>query len=260
VCAFPAEFQLRGTLLFGRRHESTKLQFAGDKTVKGVVMEKPVLELRRLGAVSIPDAPFPELGKPAQQRALRFANAADRDEFVAGRIALRQFAASLLDVDPTRLTPDYLCPQCGAGQDHGRPGFKFDGGPAPVVVSASRALGWVLLAGVVHPAQGMRLGVDLEATEHAAFQGFDEVALTAQEKQHVLSLAESGRDAARARLWARKEAWLKMTGEGLRQDPAEVDVLHRDGVLDLNLNLDSGLDLGPAASPPRTLVAALAVG
>jgi len=213
-------------------------------------MDKPVFELRTLDAVSMSDALLQGLGHPARQRALRFARPEDRDEFVAGRIALRQFAASLLDIDPTRLTPDYVCPQCGPGQDHGRPGFLLDGGPSPLVLSASRASGWVLLAGVVHPAEGLRLGVDLETADKTGFEGFDDVALTAPEKQYLLSLPESGRDATRSRLWARKEAWLKMTGEGLRRNPAEVDVLDREGIQDLDL----------AAGQPQGLVAAVALG
>ncbi|MNI51803.1 4'-phosphopantetheinyl transferase superfamily protein [compost metagenome] len=56
----------------------------------------------------------------------------------------------------------------------------------------------------------------------------------------------------RARLWARKEAWLKMTGEGLRRNPAELDVLDRPGLQDVNIV--SNRDL------PEGLVAALALG
>ena len=215
-------------------------------------MDKPVLELRRVDDVSIPHDLLGVLGKPASQRALRFAKPVDRSEFVAGRVALQHFAASLLDVAPNRLTPDYSCPQCGPGKDHGRPGFLLDGGPSPLALSASRASGWVLLAGVVHPFTGLGLGVDLEATDRASFDGFDDVALTAKEKQHLLSLPASERDATRIRLWTRKEAWLKMTGEGLRRNPAELDVLDRPGVRDVDSTSGRAL--------PDGLVAALALG
>ncbi|MFJ4028154.1 4'-phosphopantetheinyl transferase family protein [Paenarthrobacter sp. NPDC089989] len=196
---------------------------------------EPVLRLLQLGEVALPDTPRAMvLGRAGERRAARFASAQDRDGFIAGRIALRLFAAELLAVDSSRLTPHFDCPQCGPGQDHGRPGFMLDGGPAPLVLSASRASGWVLLAGVVHPAEGLRLGVDLEAVSRVGFAGFDGVALTAGERRLIDAAPEEERDTQRARLWARKEAWLKMTGEGLRRSPAEVDVLDRPGVQDVD--------------------------
>lgn len=219
-------------------------------------MDNPVLELRKLDDAHIPGASLQELGQPAQQRALRFASAKDRDAFIAGRSALRCFAASLLDVDPGRLAGNYHCPQCGPGQDHGRPGFLLDGGPAPLLLSASRASGWVLLAGVVNPAPGLRLGVDLESLEGVRFEGFDNLALTADEKASLACVPEPQQVALRARLWARKEAWLKMTGEGLRRNPAELDVLTRTGVRDLFV-----VDYqGEEQEFPGTVVAAMAVG
>jgi 4'-phosphopantetheinyl transferase len=212
-------------------------------------MNNPKFVLHKLSDAPNSGACLQMVGKPALERALRFADSADRDEFVAGRIALWHFAASLLDVDPTRLVPDYRCPQCGAGQDHGRPGFMLDGGPAPLVLSASRASGWVLLAGVVHPADDLRLGVDLEAITGVGFEGFDDVALTANEKDFLASIPKQDQASQRARLWARKEAWLKMTGEGMRRNPAELDVLESPGLRDVT-----------ERELPEGFVAALALG
>ncbi|MFJ5955827.1 4'-phosphopantetheinyl transferase family protein [Paenarthrobacter sp. NPDC092416] len=216
-------------------------------------MQGTALELLRLDGVLIPDDLLQTLGLPATDRALRFASTNHRDEFVAGRVALQRFAASLLKVEPHELVPDYRCPQCGPRQDHGRPGFMLDGGPAPLVLSASRASGWVLLAGVVHPTDGLRLGVDLEATNQAAFEGFDDVALAAGEKHFLETVPEAQRTVQRARLWARKEAWLKMTGEGLRRNPTELDVLNLPGLCDITGIHESG-------NVPDGLVAALALG
>ncbi|WP_043470011.1 4'-phosphopantetheinyl transferase superfamily protein [Arthrobacter sp. Rue61a] len=215
-------------------------------------MDNPKLALHKLGDLPFSDVPLRDLGQPALERANSFADAKDRNVFLAGRLALQHFAASLLDVDPTRLVPDYCCPRCGPGQDHGRPGFMLDGGPAPLAVSASRASGWVLLAGVVHPAEGIRLGADLEAISGIGFDGFDGVALTAAEKVFLVSIPAQDQARRRARLWARKEAWLKMTGEGLRRNPAELDVVDRPGLQDVNIV--SNRDL------PEGLVAALALG
>ncbi|WP_242703573.1 4'-phosphopantetheinyl transferase superfamily protein [Arthrobacter sp. D5-1] len=217
------------------------------------MMQNPVLDLRRLDEAPGAGGALELLGQLALERALRYANPADREEFIAGRVALLDFAAVLLEVDPARLVPDYHCPQCGPGQDHGRPGFMLDGGPAPLALSASRASGWVLLAGVVHAPEELRLGVDFESTGKATFEGFDDVALTATEKRFLSTIPDQERDSQRARLWARKEAWLKMTGEGLRRNPAELDVLDLPGLRDVT-GIQENRKL------PDGLVAALALG
>ncbi|MFJ6456706.1 4'-phosphopantetheinyl transferase family protein [Paenarthrobacter sp. NPDC091669] len=212
-------------------------------------MENPVLDLWRLDETPGAGDAIELLGQLALERALRYAKTEDRDEFVAGRLAALHFAATLLGVESRRLVPSYHCPQCGPAQDHGRPGFMLDGGPAPLALSASRASGWVLLAGVVHPPEELRLGVDLESTGKATFEGFDDVALTATEKRFLSTIPDQERDSQRARLWARKEAWLKMTGEGLRRNPAELDVLDLPGLSDVT-----------ETPLPEGLVAALALG
>ncbi|WP_091466536.1 4'-phosphopantetheinyl transferase family protein [Paenarthrobacter nitroguajacolicus] len=212
-------------------------------------MDSPIVELRKLGDAPVECGDLGQLGQPALDRAGKFDNPADRDEFIAGRLAVLRFAASLLEVDSARLVPDYHCPQCGPGQDHGRPGFMLDGVPAPLALSASRASGWVLLAGVVHPTDGLRLGVDLESVDGVGFGGFDDVALTSNEQRFLASVPESEQTRQRARLWARKEAWLKMTGEGLRNNPAELEVLDLPGLRDVT-----------DAKLPDRLVAALALG
>ena len=80
------------------------------------------------------------------------------------------------------------------------------------------------------------------------FAGFDDVALTAREQRHLNALEPARRPQERARLWARKEAWLKMTGEGLRVAPDSLDVLERPGLWDVDL---------PASADGRDLPAGL---
>lgn len=218
-------------------------------------MDVPFIRLEPLDRVRIENP----LDRSAQVRARRFAHGSDRSEFVAGRQALRRFAAGLLTVEPERLIPDYLCPQCGPRQDHGRPGYLLDGGQAPLLLSASRAAGWVLLAAVVHPDPGTRLGVDLEDAAKTSFKGFDDVALAPAEKDFLRSLPAGAQAAGRARLWVRKEAWLKMTGEGLRTNPSGLDVLDRPGLADLDV-ARPGPSLHIAGRPPAGLAAALALG
>jgi 4'-phosphopantetheinyl transferase len=188
------------------------------------------------------------LDGPERARARAMAPAA-ADRFLAGRIAQRLFVAELLAIPPTYLTATYSCPRCGAGPNvsHGRPGYLVDGVPAPVALSLSRADGWTLLAAVTAPGPELRLGVDVEDPARTGFDGFTGVALTAAEKRTVGHLTGSPLLAARARLWARKEAWLKMNGDGLRTAPASVDVLARPELRDLD-PAESGLPAHLAAA------------
>lgn len=192
------------------------------------------------------------LDQAEEQRAAALEPASSA-RFRAGRIALRQFAAELMDVPVSGLAADYFCPQCAAAGDkaHGRPGYSLNGRTVPLLLSLSRAGGWILLAGLPKPDAGVHLGVDVEDPATAGFAGFDATVLTAAEAAMVAGARREARNQIRARLWARKEAWLKMQGSGLRTDPAAVDVLSLPGLRDLAPE-EAGL--------PRYLAAAVAVG
>lgn len=175
-----------------------------------------------------------------------------RAVFLSGRLAQRRFAAELLDEPAAALTVDYACPRCGqgAGVTHGRPGYTLRGTALPLTLSLARTSGWILLAAVRDPAPGLRIGVDVEDPARMDFKGFDSVALTQAEHEALGGLAVPALLRRRAELWARKEAWLKMTGEGLRTAPDTVDVLQRAGIRDLTPD-ETGL--------PGNLAAALAL-
>lgn len=176
-----------------------------------------------------------------------------RTRFIAGRAALRRFAAELLELPPAELEASYSCPRCGSGPalSHGRPGYTFRGVRLPLLLSMARTRHWVLLAGLAGPGKGMRLGVDAEDPARLDFDGFDGVALGGDERLTVASLTGPALLRERARLWVRKEAWLKMTGEGLRTDPRMVQVRNRPDIADLAPS-DTGL--------PADFVAAVALG
>ncbi|WP_241708845.1 4'-phosphopantetheinyl transferase family protein [Arthrobacter bambusae] len=197
-----------------------------------------------------------ELLSPAETLRANTMAPALRLEFLASRLAQQVFAATLLGVPASKLQAAYECPDCGSGPDiaHGRPGYLLDGGPAPLALSASRSSGWVLFAAVVHPGPGLRVGADLENAAGTEFTGFDDVALTVRERRHLDALDPAGRPQERARLWARKEAWLKMTGDGLRVAPDSLDVLDRAGLWDLELPSSAG-----GRDLPAGLLAALAI-
>ena len=184
-----------------------------------------------------------------------------REDFLAGRLAQRRFAAGLLGVPAAELTAWYSCPRCGTGANisHGRPGYLVRGEAAPLLLSLSRAVGWTLLAGVVDPDPGLGLGIDVEDPARADFDGFDDVVLTPAEQQHLARLTGTPLLRGRARLWARKEAWLKMLGTGLQTAPDTLDVL--DDAPQTGVNGHAGLRDLPAAETglPAELVAAVAL-
>jgi 4'-phosphopantetheinyl transferase len=184
-------------------------------------------------------------------RAHAMAPAAGRT-FLAGRVAQRLFAAELMSVSAADLATAYTCPRCGAGPElsHGRPGYTYRGAPLPLALSLSRAGGWTLLVAVVDAAPETRLGADIEDPSRTGFDGFDGFALAPAERPALRDVKTELLPAARARLWARKEAWLKMTGEGLRTAPSSLDVRERAGLR----------DLGPAETGlPAHLAAAVAL-
>jgi 4'-phosphopantetheinyl transferase len=182
---------------------------------------------------------------------------------MAGRIALRDFAAGILAVRPGELTADYACPDCGTGPDvdHGRPGYRLRGAPAGLLLSLSRSHGWALLAaaaggagadGAGGPGEG--IGVDLEHSSGVMFPGFDDVALTPAERQQLAALAPDQTDHWRTAVWARKEALLKARGTGLRLDPASVEAFPELSDADVLIDLDTaalGLPRGFAAALSR---------
>jgi 4'-phosphopantetheinyl transferase len=177
---------------------------------------------------------LPLLGPAELERAAALAPR-PRAVFVAGRRALRTFAAELLGVPPSDLTTNFSCPRCGTGPDlsHGRPGYAFHGRQVPLALSLSRSSGWILVAAVVEPPAGVTIGVDLEDPDRLDFDGFDDVALAPAERAALAGLSGPALLHERARLWARKEAWLKMTGGGLTTAPDTLDVLQRAELRDL---------------------------
>ena len=158
-------------------------------------------------------------------RADTFSSPALRDRFVAGRIALRLHISALTGDSPGSLAAHYSCPSCSNSdsQGHGIPGYRVPSRTSPLRVSLSRSGDWCLLAASLD-GRIAGLGVDIEATSSADFDGFESVAMTANELEKLQDMPDSRKAAFRTRLWVRKEAVLKALGTGLAEDPSRVDV------------------------------------
>jgi 4'-phosphopantetheinyl transferase len=161
-------------------------------------VREPVVRVCRV--VDVPtDATL--LTAAEMRRRDRLVQQADRDAYLAAHLLVRHVAAGLAGVAPDRLVLVQSCATCGA-TDHGRP--AIDGRP-DLHVSLSHARGVVAAIAATAPC-----GIDVETHRDG---GVPAGTLTPREQAWVG--AQPDRGAAFMRLWVRKEAWAKATGEGL---------------------------------------------
>ncbi|GHB72752.1 4'-phosphopantetheinyl transferase [Streptomyces viridiviolaceus] len=139
------------------------------------------------------------------ERAAAFRKARDRDTYLAGHVGLRLLLGAYLGVSPAEVPLERLpCPMCG--EPHGRPVVRGDA----VHFSLSHSGGLCLLAFAATP-----VGVDIEAVPDLAVADEVGACLHPRESTELRDLRAADRPAAFARVWARKEAYLKGLGIGL---------------------------------------------
>ncbi|MER5789028.1 4'-phosphopantetheinyl transferase superfamily protein [Streptomyces sp. NPDC001980] len=135
----------------------------------------------------------------------------DRRRFIAGRALLRTAAGGYLGVPPRRLAVVARCPDCS--RNHGKPELPGTGLQVSVSHSGDRVAVAVTRAGPV--------GIDVEVISTSV--------APADLLPHVIGPTEP-RTPAHAtgsgfhRMWTRKEAVLKATGQGLRVPLTEIGV------------------------------------
>ena len=141
------------------------------------------------------------------QRAAMLETPGHRLRYVLAHVALRHFLGQYLDLRPRQIA--YFrepCPSCGS--PNGRPAVHRP--PRPVHFSLSMS-GDIVLIGIA----SAPLGVDVEA--RASHQTIREVTglLHPAERAELRATAPLQQATAFARLWARKEAYLKGLGVGV---------------------------------------------
>jgi 4'-phosphopantetheinyl transferase len=105
-----------------------------------------------------------------------------------------------------------------------------DGQGRPLTVSASSSAD----VGVLAVASGRRVGVDVEATGAAVdVDRFAARVSTPREAAALAGLEPNARGEGLARLWTRKEAYLKATGEGIGAGVSHLEVPIDDGLWDV---------------------------
>ncbi|WP_314615476.1 4'-phosphopantetheinyl transferase family protein [Streptomyces stackebrandtii] len=170
----------------------------------------PRLWIVNLAAGPAEANPLALLDAKERAKATAFRSPLDRAHYTASHIALRRILGAHLGRAPqdVRLGQDD-CPVCDGG--HGRPVVA----DSSLQFSLSRRAGYCLIA-VARTA----VGVDLEVAPE--LEVADELATTLHPGERALleSAPPDRRAAAFARIWARKEAYLKGLGTGLAMGAA----------------------------------------
>lgn len=136
--------------------------------------------------------------------------------FVGAHALMRTVLGERLGVDPVSLQFERHCPTCGTNQ-HGKPRITGH-------LDLHMSLSYTDRLAVLALSEDGEVGVDVEDLTEADFDGFEAVTLAAEEATGFEGYQGDELLAARAQVWARKEAVLKATGDGLVVDPTEVVV------------------------------------
>ena len=159
-----------------------------------------------------------------RERAEGFATAELTRRWSRARAALRRVLAAYAEVEPAEVAIEpAACVHCG--EPHGKPYL------------AAPALGWLRFnlshSGdlvVVAVAHGREVGVDVESTRAGrSVEGIAGRWFNAREATALKEADAPRREALFYRLWARKEAYLKATAEGIAGSLASFDALALEG-------------------------------
>ncbi len=147
-----------------------------------------------------------------RRRAAALRRPGDRHAYLAAHVLLRQLLGERLGVAPAEVAFQRRpCASCGA--PHGRPELSSPAPPLHFSISYSRGIALIGLASVP-------VGVDVELLPEPATVDEVSALLHPAERAEIASAPTSERLAIFARVWTRKEAYLKGIGLGLTADLA----------------------------------------
>ncbi|MDH6489329.1 4'-phosphopantetheinyl transferase [Streptomyces sp. SAI-127] len=214
------------------------------RPVLPVLREPPELSLWLLraplpGSAAAARLAVGELDAAEVRRAELFVRPVDRVQYLSAHIALRRILAAATGFPPERLL---LGPESGPPRQPrtGRPVLRHP--PLPVHFSLSHSHGLILIG-----TAASAVGVDVQRTPTFEAVQVCGPALHPAEWRELLAVPEEFRPASFARLWTRKEAYLKGLGTGLGRRPA----------LDY---LGAGTDADAPSGPPGWIVRDVQVG
>ncbi len=160
------------------------------------------------------EAQYALLSHDERERASRFHLARDRLLYVYARASLRRLIGKALDSDPASLIFRYNA--------FGKPFLRDESGACPLEFNVSHTVDLAVIALSV----GRPVGIDVE--HPVAELGMENIAhrmFSVSEQKTLHEIPEPNRTAAFFRCWARKEAYLKMRGEGLSYPTDQFSVL-----------------------------------
>ncbi|MEU9055886.1 4'-phosphopantetheinyl transferase superfamily protein [Streptomyces sp. NPDC048384] len=162
------------------------------------------------------DIPVGELDEHERRRAAAYRRQSDRQMYVAAHVGLRRVLSVYTGVAPRSLPLGReWCEECG--ERHGRPVLVDLPGAPEFSLSHSHGLALVAVART-------RVGVDVQALPSPETVDACLPLLHPAERQEITRLPADRRQTAFARLWSRKEAYLKGLGTGLAR-AADLDYL-----------------------------------
>jgi 4'-phosphopantetheinyl transferase len=151
------------------------------------------------------------LSRDERSRAQQFKFETDRNRFIAGRSLLRTILSSYVPLDPARLSFTY--------SQGGKPALKDISDTLHFNVAHSKDL--ILIA----VTRACAVGIDVEGIR--PMNDAEDIAarfFSPREAAKLMALPGDERSTAFFNLWARKEAWLKATGDGLSEMLNQVEV------------------------------------
>jgi len=158
------------------------------------------------------------LDEAERARHARFRLPADRDRYAVGRALARLLCARAAGCHPREVSFLLRCGHCDRPEPHGKP---HPAGPAEgweVSVTHSGERVGVALS------RGLPVGLDVERVADRDLDGLVSYTLTDRERAALDALAPAERPAGFFTYWARKEALLKATGQGLAGGLTSVEV------------------------------------
>jgi 4'-phosphopantetheinyl transferase len=143
--------------------------------------------------------------------------AVDQARFLAGRVVSKALVGRRLGIEPTAVSLDSTCPDCG--RPHGKPSVVTNHKPVPELsISHSGELIAVAIT------DGIPVGVDVEQERDVAVEDLVRMTLSPDELPAFAEVTPADKDTAFFTYWSRKEALLKATGRGLAVSMTKVTV------------------------------------